>query len=223
MVRFVRAEKVYSRGSAVIHAVRRVSAHINAGEFCAVTGPSGSGKSTLVNLIAGLDELTGGDILIGGRSTRAFTETDWTTVRREWIGLIFQAFHLVPGLTAEENVGLPLWLNGRTGRDVQTRVAQSLEMVNMRDRGRHRPGELSGGEQQRVAIARACVHQPRLLLADEPTGNLDSRNGADVVALLRRVSKEGGQTVIMVTHSEKAADVADCQYEMNDGELMQVR
>ncbi|NKB81567.1 MAG: ATP-binding cassette domain-containing protein [Nitrospirales bacterium] len=219
MVRVSHVGKTYQRGAVVIHALHDVTVHVSKGTFCAIMGPSGSGKSTLLNLIAGLDTFTEGDILLDGQSTREFTDADWTTIRREWIGMVFQAFHLVPGLTVQENVGLPLLLNGVASNIVHERIEQSLALVGMHGRGQHRPSELSGGEQQRVAIARACVHQPRLILADEPTGNLDSHNGADVVALLRRVSQTYGQTVIMATHSEMAAGVADCRYELSDGRL----
>ena len=219
MVTLSHVGKTYRRGTVVVHALHDVTAYIPKGTFCAIMGPSGSGKSTLLNLIAGLDTLTEGDILLNGRSTRGFADSDWTIIRREWIGMVFQAFHLVPGLTVEENVGLPLLLNGIASKIIQQQIAQSLALVGMQGRGKHRPSELSGGEQQRVAIARAYVHQPQLILADEPTGNLDSQNGADVVALLRHVSQSYGQTVIMATHSETAAEIADCRYELSDGRL----
>jgi ABC-type lipoprotein export system ATPase subunit len=198
-------------------ALRDVCLDVSAGEFCAVMGPSGCGKSTLLNLIAGLDRPTAGQILILGRSTHGFSDADWTRLRRERIGMVFQAFHLIPGLTAGENVALPLLLQGENGRAVRDRVAECLEAVGMGHRERHRPGELSGGEQQRVAIARALVHQPHLILADEPTGNLDSKHGGEIVELLRTLSARPGQTVIMVTHSQDAARVADRVCLMRDG------
>lgn len=220
MVTFVHVWKEYRRGDIVVHALRDVSFHIDQGEFCALMGPSGSGKSTFLNVIAGLDQITAGDILLEGKSTTGFSDADWTKRRREFIGMVFQAFHLVPGLTAAENVGLPLLLSGKAPNMVWQRVAETLEAVGMQHRAQHRPGELSGGEQQRVAIARAVVHRPRLVLADEPTGNLDSHNAAEVVALLRRVSQEWGQTVILATHSEAAAREADRRYLLRDGELL---
>ena len=220
MVTFVHVWKEYRRGDIVIHALRDVSFHIGQGEFCALMGPSGSGKSTFLNVIAGLDQITSGDILLEGKSTTGFSDADWTKRRREFIGMVFQAFHLVPGLTAAENVGLPLLLSGKAPNMVWQRVAENLEVVGMQHRAQHRPGELSGGEQQRVAIARAVVHRPRLVLADEPTGNLDSHNAAEVVALLRRVSRDWGQTVILATHSETAAREADRRYLLRDGELV---
>jgi putative ABC transport system ATP-binding protein len=183
-------------------------------------GPSGCGKSTLLSLVAGLDVPTAGDVLLDGRSTREFTSDEWTTLRRETIGIVFQAFHLIPGLTAEENVALPLMLRGDGGPGLTARVDEVLEMVGMSGRRHHRPGELSGGEQQRVAIARALVHRPRLLLADEPTGNLDSHQGADIMVLIRTLAKAGQQTVLLVTHSAQAARIADYTWTMNDGRLM---
>jgi ABC-type lipoprotein export system ATPase subunit len=173
-----------------------------------------------LNLIAGLDLPTSGDILLDGRSTQNLTSYEWTKMRRETIGIVFQAFHLVHGLTAEENIGLPLMLRGDGGRDVAVRVDEVLEMVGMSRRRHHRPGELSGGEQQRVAIARALAHRPRLLLADEPTGNIDSHQGADILALIRTLAKTGEQTVLLVTHSVQAAQTADYTWTMQDGRLV---
>ena len=219
MVAFVRVSKEYLRGGTRVMALHEVTLDVAQGEFCAVVGPSGCGKSTLLNLVAGVDHPTGGEILLDGRSTSSFVDKDWTRLRREFVGMVFQAFHLIPGLTAEENIALPLLLNGRRGKEIGLRVGECLEAVGLRHRERHRPGELSGGEQQRVAIARALVHRPQLILADEPTGNLDSASGAEVVALLRSLPQQTGQTVIMVTHSEAAALQADCVYRMKDGRV----
>jgi ABC-type lipoprotein export system ATPase subunit len=189
------------------------------GEFCALMGPSGCGKSTLLNLVAGLDRPTSGGILLDGRPTKDFSDMEWTALRRSLIGMIFQSFHLLPTLTAEDNVALPLLLQGEARRSVRRRVAESLERVGLGPRARHRPSELSGGEQQRVAIARALVHRPRLILADEPTGNLDSHSGAEVIALLTSLSKELKQSVLLVTHSREAAAAADRIHLMKDGQL----
>lgn len=219
MVRLDHVRKEYLRGSTVVAALRDVSLEVFKGEFCALMGPSGCGKSTLLNLIAGLDHPTSGTVFLDGHSTEHFSDTDWTTLRRESIGLVFQAFHLIPGLTAGENVAIPLLLAGAEERIVRDRVAVSLEMVAMDRRAGHRPGELSGGEQQRVAIARALVHNPRLVLADEPTGNLDSKSGAEIIALLRALPQRGGQTVILATHSREAALMADRLCLMKDGSL----
>ena len=219
MVRLEHVRKEYLRGRAVVVALRDVSLEVSKGEFCALMGPSGCGKSTLLNLIAGLDHPTSGTVFLNGRSTENFSDADWTRARRESIGLIFQAFHLIPGLTADENVAIPLLLAGGNERSVRERVAACLEAVGMQHRARHRPGELSGGEQQRVAIARALVHAPSLILADEPTGNLDSKNGEEIIALLRSLPQRGGQTVMLATHSREAAQQADRVCLMRDGKL----
>lgn len=212
--------KTYSRGEAMVTALHDVDLEIRQGEFCAFVGPSGCGKSTLLNLVAGLDHPTSGDVVIDGRSTSTLNSQDWTTMRRETIGIVFQAFHLVHGLTAEENIALSLMLRGDQGRDIAARVDDLLHRVGMSHRRRHRPGELSGGEQQRVAIARALVHQPRLLLADEPTGNVDSHQGAEIMTLIRGLAQSGGQTVLLVTHSTQAAFAADYTWTMRDGRLV---
>ncbi|GKS64656.1 macrolide ABC transporter ATP-binding protein [Nitrospira sp.] len=204
----------------MVSALQDVNLEIQYGEFCAFVGPSGCGKSTLLNLVAGLDMPTSGEIVLDGRSTTTLTSAEWTRIRRETIGIVFQAFHLVHGLTAEENIALPLMLRGDDGREVRKRVDELLERVGMAHRRLHRPAELSGGEQQRVAIARALAHRPRLLLADEPTGNLDSHHGADIMALIRDLATSGGQTVLLVTHSLQAAQAGDYTWTMRDGQLL---
>ena len=204
----------------MVTALRDVDLEIKPGEFCGFVGPSGCGKSTLLNLVAGLDLPTSGEIVLDGRSTRNLTGYEWTKIRRETIGIVFQAFHLVHGLTAEENIALPLMLRGENGRETAQRVEDMLDRVGMSHRRRHRPAELSGGEQQRVAIARALAHEPRLLLADEPTGNIDSHQGADIMALIRELAISGGQTVLLVTHSAAAAQAADYVWTMRDGQLV---
>jgi putative ABC transport system ATP-binding protein len=212
--------KTYSRGEATAAALHDINLEIKPGDFCAFVGPSGCGKSTLLNLVAGLDIPTSGEVVLDGRSTSNLTSSEWTMMRRETIGIIFQAFHLVPGLTAEENIALPLMLRGEPGRDIVRRVDDMLDRVGMIHRRRHRPGELSGGEQQRIAIARALAHRPRLLLADEPTGNIDSHQGEDIMALIRELVSSGGQTVLLVTHSSQAAQAADYVWTMRDGRLV---
>jgi putative ABC transport system ATP-binding protein len=220
MVRFDQVSKVYERGGDIITGLDRVTIEVGKGDFCAFIGPSGCGKSTLLNLVGGLDVPTSGEILLGGRSTNGFTNDDWTKVRRETIGIIFQAFHLIPGLTAAENVAFPLLLRGERGASVQARVAEVIDLVSMTARRHHRPSELSGGEQQRVAIARAIVHHPQIILADEPTGNLDSQHGAEIIVLLRSLVQRFGQTILLVTHSTEAARAADYVWAMKDGRLM---
>ena len=219
IVAFRHVCKEYLRGHSRVLALQDVNMEIPEGEFCALMGPSGAGKSTFLNLIAGLDNPTSGDILLEGKSVENFEDKEWTRIRREWLGIVFQAFHLVPGLTASENVALPIRLQGISDRSIRSHVNHMLKIVGLENRADHRPNELSGGEQQRVAIARAFVHNPRLILADEPTGNLDSRNGTEVVALLRHCSREFGQTVILATHSEAAAAEADRQLTLYDGRL----
>ena len=219
VVKLDHVRKEYVKGSAVVVALRDVTLHVPKGQFCALMGPSGCGKSTLLNLVAGLDVPTSGEVVLAGRSTKNFSDAEWTRLRRNLIGMVFQTFHLIPGLTAGENVALPLWLKGETGKTVQNRVAESLETVGLRPREHHRPSELSGGEQQRVAIARALVHRPELILADEPTGNLDSKSGGEVIVLLRTLSQEFGQTVLLVTHSQDAARQADAVQLMRDGQV----
>ena len=218
-VTFRHVGKEYVRGHTRIVALHNVCLEIPQGEFCALMGPSGSGKSTLLNLVAGLDSPTSGEILLDGNSTDTFGDREWTMMRREKVGIVFQAFHLVPSLTAAENVALPLRLGGASFGFFRPQIHRMLELVGLQDRADHRPHELSGGEQQRVAIARAFVHQPRLILADEPTGNLDSRNGEEVVALLRHCSQEFGQTVILATHSNEAAAAVDRRFTLHDGQL----
>jgi len=220
MVTLRQLSKTYLRGEAIVTALRDVNLEIKPGEFCAFVGPSGCGKSTLLNLVAGLDLPTSGEIVLDGRPTKDLTSYEWTKIRRETIGIVFQAFHLVHGLTAEENVALPLMLRGERGREITKRVEGMLDRVGMSHRRRHRPAELSGGEQQRIAIARALAHGPRLLLADEPTGNIDSHQGADIMALIRELAMSGGQTVLLVTHSVQAAKAADYVWTMRDGQLV---
>lgn len=220
MLKLDRVSKVYRRGDATITGLDRATLEVGAGDFCAFVGPSGCGKSTLLNLIAGLDWPTAGEIILGGQSTARFSSSDWTRMRRESIGIVFQAFHLVPGLSAEENVAFPLLLRGERGRAVQQRVEEALALVDITHRRRHRPGELSGGEQQRVAIARAIVHRPKLILADEPTGNLDSHHGTAIIDLLRTLMQRCHQTVLLATHSLVAAEAADYVWTMKDGQLL---
>ncbi len=217
MVRLEGVSKVYQRGASLIRAVQGVSLEVAKGEFLAVTGPSGSGKSTLLNLIGGLDRPTEGDVVIEGRSTRGLSEAEWTELRRERIGVVFQFFNLLPGLTARENVALPLLLRGDS--DPGQRVEECLAAVGLAHRGEHRPSELSGGEQQRVAVARALAHRPALLLADEPTGNLDSIVGRGIVQLIKTLARQGGQTVVLATHSRDAAAEADRVLVMRDGSM----
>ena len=186
-----------------------VSLELAAGEYVAIMGDSGVGKSTLLNLVAGLDHVDSGDIAIGGVSLAGMDDDALTMLRRRSLGFVFQAFHVLPYLTVAGNVALPLSLNGRHGPEADARVQAMLDAVGLGERGDSMPRELSGGEMQRVAIARALVHQPRLLLADEPTGNLDPDSATQVLALLRDAVRREGTTAILVTHSLEAARTAD--------------
>jgi ABC-type lipoprotein export system ATPase subunit len=219
MIHLQHVYKEYRVSALPVVALRDLSLDIPRGEFCALMGPSGSGNSTLLHLVAGLDWVTSGDIVLNGRSCVAFGDREWTQWRREDVGMVFQAFHLLPGLTIEDNVGLPLRLRGESSTSVRTQAVEMLEKVGLRQRLGHRTHELSGGEQQRVAIARAFVHRPQVIVADEPTGNLDGPTGDMIIALLRQCAQEFGQTVLLATHSLNAAQVADRVLTMRDGQL----
>ena len=219
MIRLERVTKVFSRGERTLPALRGITLEVPKGTFLSIMGPSGSGKSTLINLIAGLDVPSEGQIVIDGEATDTFTDDTWTTLRGTKIGIVFQFFNLLPTLSVIENVALPLRLQGMQGPEVIRRANAWLEEVELHDRDEHFPHELSGGEQQRVAVARAMVHEPRIVLADEPTGNLDTSRGREIVDLLRRLAKKSGQTVVMVTHSQDAAAMADQTVTIVDGEL----
>ncbi len=197
----------YGEGGTAVDALRGVDLDVRAGELVAVMGPSGSGKSTLMHLLAGLDRPTSGTVTIAGTELSALGDAALTRLRREHIGFIFQFFNLLPMLDAEENVVLPLSIAGE--KPDKAWVAELMGKVGLTDRGSHRPAELSGGEQQRVAIARALVTQPTILLADEPTGNLDSKTGGEILELMRQSVDAYGQTTIMVTHDPRAAAIAD--------------
>jgi len=209
--------KRYGEGDAAVNALRGVSIEIQPGSFTAIMGPSGSGKSTLMHLLAGLDRPTSGTVTIADTEIGKLDDTDLTRLRRDKIGFVFQAFNLVPVLTAEENVRLPLTLAGR-GDD--GRVERLLEAVALADRRTHRPAELSGGQQQRVAVARALASEPAVIFADEPTGNLDSTTSQEILALLRRAVDEFGQAVVMVTHDATAASVSDRVVFLDDGNIV---
>jgi len=200
LVRFDGVTKTYARGRTPVHALDDVTIHIPRGQFVGVVGPSGSGKSTLLYLLAAMDQPTSGSITVGDWALDDLRSDEQSRYRRTMIGIIFQQFHLVPTMTAQENVALPMILAGVSPRDRNDRAAECLEMVGLGDRLDHRPSELSGGEQQRVATARALVGDPPLLLADEPTGNLDSETGGQIINLLEEVNREQNRTVLVVTH-----------------------
>ena len=210
--------RVVGEGVAAVHALRGITLDLPAGAFTAIMGPSGSGKSTLMHLLAGLDRPTDGTVAIGGQDISKMSDRKLTKLRRTHVGFVFQAFNLLPVLTAEENVTLPLQIAG-TKPDAK-RLDALLERMGLDDRRDHRPAELSGGQQQRVAIARALITRPTVLLADEPTGNLDSRSGADVLRILRESADLDGQTIVMVTHDAHAAAVADRVLFLADGRIV---
>jgi putative ABC transport system ATP-binding protein len=212
--------KTYQRGRIETAALIDVSLTVASGEFVAVTGPSGSGKSTLLHLIAGLDRPSSGRIHVSGHCVSAMSDDDATEFRRRQIGVIYQTFRLLPDLTIEENVGVPLMLDGRPAREIEDRVTRALEQLGLHKRRQHMPTEISGGELQRAAIARALVMEPTVLLADEPTGNLDSYAGERVLLDMRRAVDELGRTVILITHDAKAAAQADRIERLLDGAIV---
>ncbi len=209
--------KRYALGKTVVDALADVDLAVEPGEFLAIMGPSGSGKSTLLHLLGGLDQPSSGEVTLDGQQLSGLSDKQVTLLRRRRVGFVFQFFNLLPNLSAEENVALPLLIDRRPLRDHQERVDELLALVELGGRRDHRPDQLSGGEQQRVAIARALVTTPAIVLADEPTGNLDSRAGDEVLRLLRRTCDEQGQTIVMVTHDPRAASYADRIVFLKDG------
>lgn len=207
-------------GKYTVHALRGVNMEIYAGEMVGIIGPSGSGKSTLLGLIGGLDTPTHGTIEIDGTDISRMNEDSLTEIRNEKIGFIFQFFNLIPTLTALENVALPIQFARKPQFKPEKRAKELLDMLGLKDRMRHRPSELSGGQQQRVAIARALANNPPLLLADEPTGNLDSESGAMVMEALRNIRQQSGTTVVIVTHDSKIAERTDRTLTLVDGTLV---
>lgn len=213
--------KQYSLGEHTVHALAGVNFVVEKGEFVAIMGPSGSGKSTLLHLLGGLDKPSDGEVTLADHRLSILNDNQATLVRRHNVGFIFQFFNLLPTLTAEENIALPLLIDGQDLRKHQGRIAALLELVGLTDRRHHKPDQLSGGEQQRVAIARALVTEPAIVLADEPTGNLDSKTGTAIMELLRRSCDELGQTIIAVTHDPRAAAYADRVVFLRDGQIIQ--
>lgn len=220
MLALVDVEKTYGSGAALTPILRGVTATIDAGEFCAVVGPSGSGKSTLMNLIGLLDRPSAGSIRLAGREVARLSRVDAARVRNETHGFVFQSFQLLPRLTAWENVALPLLYRGVAKADRRAPALAMLERVGLADRAWHKPDALSGGQRQRVAIARALVGTPRLVLADEPTGSLDSDTASEVLALFRVLNQMLGVTIIMVTHDQTLAARCDRQITMLDGHIV---
>ena len=217
IVRTSELRRAYGEGETAVHALRGITTAFPSGQFAAIMGPSGSGKSTLMHLLAGLDRPTAGSVMVDGYELANLDDKALTRLRRDRLGFVFQAFNLVPVLTAEENILLPLVLAGR--KPDREWLTQVIAAVALGDRLDHRPSELSGGQQQRVAVARALIHRPAVVFADEPTGNLDSNSSDEVLALLRQAVDEFGQTVVMVTHDAHAASVADRIVVLSDGKI----
>jgi len=211
--------KSYRRGEHIVPVLENITFNIERGEFVALMGPSGSGKSTLLNLIAGIDKVDGGSIRVGGTEITGLSETELARWRATHVGFIFQFYNLIPVLTAYENVELPLHLTQITGRERREHVEMALRLVNLADRMEHYPGQLSGGEQQRVAIARAVVTDPTILVADEPTGDLDRVSAEEILSLMIRLNRESRMTIIMVTHDPRAAEKAQVIRRLEKGFL----
>ena len=212
--------KTYGSGDTAVTALKGINVRLAEGEFVAVMGPSGCGKSTLLHLIGGLDRPTSGDVTLAGQSIAALDDDALTAVRRRQIGFIFQFYNLLPVLNATENAALPLILDGMKPAEARSRATEWLKRMGLADRLTHRPNQLSGGQQQRVAIARALVTEPALILADEPTGNLDSAAGNEIAALLKQITSEWGRTVLMVTHDPRIAAYADRIIFLKDGTVV---
>lgn len=220
MIEVVNAEKVYRRGHSEVRALNGVSLSVPKGQFLSVMGSSGSGKSTMLNLLGALDVPSSGIIRIDGKEISKLPDDELSRFRRDHLGFIFQFFNLLPTLTAIENVLLPSLLAGKSRQAEEPKAKALLESVGLKGRWSHRPDELSGGEMQRVAIARALLGEPSVLLADEPTGNLDSKTGAEVLRLIREATRERGLTVVMVTHDPRAAEVGDRLVRLADGVIV---
>lgn len=213
--------KNFRLGDTVTEVLRDVSLRVMPGEFVSIMGPSGSGKSTLLYILGGLDTPTGGRVLLNGTDISSFGDEKMSGLRRRSIGFVFQFYNLIPNLNVEENIMLPLLLDGQKMERCKDRLDRILDMVGLSDRRRHTPRELSGGQQQRVAIARALIRNPGILFADEPTGNLDTKVGADIMSLLREINRSTGQTIIMVTHSPEAAKSSSRIITVRDGRIVQ--
>ncbi|OGQ83661.1 MAG: ABC transporter ATP-binding protein [Deltaproteobacteria bacterium RIFCSPLOWO2_12_FULL_60_19] len=217
MIQLINVHKIYRQGATEIIALAGVSLEVGKGEFAVIMGPSGSGKSTLLHLIGGLDQPNRGDVLVDGRLISQLSDDQLTLFRRATVGFVFQFFNLLPTLSAVENVMLPLILDAQARSQAYSRAERILERVGLAERKNHLPEELSGGEIQRLAIARALAFNPSILLADEPTGNLDSKTGAQVLELIREVNRQQGCTVVMVTHDKEAAGFGDRVIQLKDG------
>lgn len=213
--------KEYQVGAAVTRVLNDISIQITQGEFVSIMGPSGSGKSTLLYILGGLDNPTVGSVYLSGEDIAKFDDDQKSVMRRRNIGFVFQFYNLIPNLNVEENILLPVLLDGKNMRDYKEQMNHILEIVGLSDRRKHTPRELSGGQQQRVAIARALINNPAIIFADEPTGNLDSKTGMEIMKLLQEINREGKKTIIMVTHSADAARYSSRIENVRDGVIVQ--
>ena len=220
IVRAVDVHKTYDSGRVTVKALRGVNLTVERGEMVAIMGPSGCGKTTLLNCLSGLDEIDSGSVTIGGAELASMSDDQKTRYRATRMGYVFQAFNLLPVLTAVENVEMPMLVSGTRASEARERATEALTLVGLADWQKHYTSELSGGQQQRVAIARALVNQPEIVWGDEPTGNLDSENSAEVMGLLRKLNRENGQTFILVTHAADVARDANRIVHMNDGQIV---
>ncbi len=219
IIESVALNKTYAMGKVEVEVLKDINIKIDEGEFVSIMGPSGSGKSTLLYLIGGLDKPTSGQIRIKGREMANMRDEEESKLRRQEIGFIFQFYNLIPNLNVEENIMLPILLDGKKLKNYKKELDDILEIVGLSDRRHHTPRELSGGQQQRVAIARALINEPDIILADEPIGNLDSKTGMEVMELLSRINKEKGKTIIQVTHSKEAAEYGQRIINVKDGKV----
>lgn len=222
MIRVSNLYKIYCVGDTKVRALNGVSFEIYKGEFCAIVGTSGSGKSTLLNMLAGLEKPTRGEIVIAGKHIEKLSEKELVAFRREKVGFIFQSYNLLNTMNAVENVAMPLSFRGMAKRERIARAQKYLKLVGVGDQAKHMPNQMSGGQQQRVGIARALVVNPRIIFADEPTGNLDSKTTMEVMRLMQKIVREQQQTLVMVTHDNNLASYADRQIRIIDGKIVEI-
>lgn len=219
IIETVDLNKTFKLGDLDVEVLKDINVGIGKGEFVSIMGPSGSGKSTLLYLIGGLDKPTSGSIKISGKELSGMNDKEQSIMRRRDIGFVFQFYNLIPNLNVEENIMLPILLDGKKMKEYRTKLDEILDIVGLSDRRKHTPRELSGGQQQRVAIARALINEPDIILADEPIGNLDSKTGTEVMDLLQRINHEKGKTIVQVTHSKEAADYGQRIINVRDGKV----